>query len=73
MRREGKLKADVDPPTWVWMVPRFQDNMKALMKLTAYEDPSEIAIRATNPDAIYIVGDASRSGFGSCVWKQGEG
>ena len=41
------------------------------MQLTAYKDPPEIPIQGTNPDAIYIVGDVSGSGFRSCVWKQG--
>ena len=71
MRREGKLEMDGDPPEWVRMVPRFRDDVEALMVLTDYDEPPEIPIRAKNPDAIYIVGDASGSGFGSCVWVQG--
>ena len=65
MRQEGKLKADRDPPALVRMVLRFHEDLKALMELTAYKDPPEIPIQASNPDAIYIVGDASGSGFGS--------
>ena len=41
------------------------------MELTAIEAPPDILVRATNPAAIYLVGDTSRRGFGLCSWTQG--
>ena len=41
------------------------------MLLTAYDKPPEIPIKAENPNAVYVVGDASGSGFGLCVRIQG--
>ena len=46
-------------------------DIKALMKLTCYETPPEIPIHASNPNSVYIVGDASGSGFGTCLVIQG--
>ena len=37
------------------------------MKLTTYDEPPDIPIRASHDQALYIVGDALGEGFGSCV------
>ena len=70
--RMGLKEPDGEHPEWVRMVPRFKLDLEALMKLTAYEVPPDIPIRAAHDRALYIVGDASGEGFGSCVWRQGD-
>ena len=42
------------------------------MKLTTYDEPPDIPIRASHDQALYIVGDALGEGFGSCVQRQGD-
>ena len=42
------------------------------MELTSKESPPDIPVRATNPAAVYLVGDPSGQGFGTCSWIQGE-
>ena len=49
------------------MVPRFKLDLEALMKLTTYDEPPDIPIRASHDQALYIVGDALWESFGSCV------
>ena len=70
--RMGLKEPDGEHPEWVRMVPRFKLDLEALMRLTAYEVPPDIPIRASHDRALYIVGDASGEGFGSCVWRQGD-
>ena len=70
--RMGHKESDGEHPEWVRMVPRFKLDLEALMRLTAYVEPPDIPIRASHDQAIYIVGDASGEGFGSCVWRQGD-
>ena len=41
------------------------------MELTACDEPPDIPIRAAKDEALYIVGDASGTGFRSCSWFQG--
>ena len=52
------------------MVPRFFTDIQVLVSLTAMDSPPNIPVRASNDKAIYIVGDASGSGFGSVRWIQ---
>ena len=70
--RMGLKEPDGEHPEWVRMVPRFKLDLEALMTLTAYDAPPDIPIRASHDRALYIVGDASGEGFGSCVWRQGD-
>ena len=56
------------PPKWVKPVQRLESDLRALMELTALEEPPRIPVRATNEKACYIVGDASGSGFGSSLY-----
>ena len=42
------------------------------MTLTAFREAPRMEVRATTAAAAYLVGDASGSGFGDCLWVQGE-
>ena len=68
--RLGTKEPDGDPPKFVRMVPRFFTDIQVLVSLTAMDSPPNIPVRASNDKAIYIVGDASGSGFGSVQWIQ---
>ena len=68
--RLGTKEPDGDPPKFVRMVPRFFTDIQVLVSLTAMDSPPNIPVRASNDKAIYIVGDASGSGFGSVRWIQ---
>jgi hypothetical protein len=60
------------PQKWTPMVPRFKDDVWALMHSTkdALLRPP-VPIRPTNTAAVFMVGDdASRSGFGTSSWSQ---
>ena len=70
--REDVESRDELPPEYVNCVPRLKCDVDALMELTSEENPPDIPVRATNPAAIYLVGDASGRGFGTCSWIQGE-
>ena len=63
--RLGALEPDGDPPGHVKIVLRFYLDVKGLMTLTAVDSPPNILIRASHDKALYIVGDASGSDFGS--------
>lgn len=52
MRREGNLDLDGDLPNWLQMVPRFCDDVQALMELTALKKLPKIPIRMGNPNAV---------------------
>ena len=69
--RRGIKEKGSDHPNKVKMVPRFRLDVEALMNLTASKDPPDVPVRASRDKAIYIVGDSSGSGFGSCFWVQG--
>jgi len=58
------------PPTWVSAVTRLKSDVGALMELTRLEEPPDVPIRAVEPNATYLVGDASGVGFGSTNWTQ---
>ena len=59
-------------PEWIKAVPRLQSDLKALMELTRMKDPPFVPMRATNPKAVFLVGDASGTGFGASDYIQGE-
>jgi hypothetical protein len=63
---EGRKK----PPKWTPMVPRFKNNMMALMHMTDAALPPAVPVRPTNTAAVFMVGDASGSGFGTSTWTQ---
>jgi len=69
--RLGTIKKEEHIPEFVKLVPRFSVDLVALMKLTSMEKPPEVPIRAANDVAVYCIGDASGTGFGSIVWVQG--
>jgi hypothetical protein len=63
---EGRQK----PPKWTPMVPRFGDDVRALMHMTDAALPPPVPVRPTNTAAVFMVGDASGSGFGTSTWIQ---
>jgi hypothetical protein len=65
---EGRKK----PPKWTPLVPRFKDDVRALMHMTDAQLPPSVPIRPTNTAAVFMVGDASGSGFGTSTWTQNE-
>ena len=67
----GIKEKDGYHPDKVNMLLRFKLDIEALMKLTSFEDPSDIPVRASRDKAIYIMGDALDLGFGLCFWIQG--
>ena len=60
------------PPTWVMIVPRLKSDLEALLELTSYVDPPEIPVRSSLRWATYVIGDASGTGFGTCIWTHGQ-
>jgi hypothetical protein len=60
------------PPKFLAMVPRFQKDMDALLDFFQPEIPPRIPVRASESAAVYMVGDASRTGFGTTKWRHGE-
>ena len=65
------VKDDLVPPTWVTIVPRLTSDLEALLKLTDYNEPPKVPIRASCPQATYVIGDPSGTGFGTSIWTQG--
>ena len=68
----GLLSGSRKAPRFVAVAPRLMDDIRALMEPTAFGEAPRIKARATNSAAAYLVGDASGSGFGDCLWVQGE-
>jgi hypothetical protein len=58
---EGRQK----PPKWTPMVPRFGDDVRALMHMMGGALPPPVPVRPTNMAAVFMVGNASGSGFGT--------
>ena len=54
------------------MVPRLEDDLKALMLLTSATEVPRIPVRPASSKASYVVGDASGVGFGSTSWKSSD-
>jgi hypothetical protein len=59
-------------PRFVNIAPRLVQDIQTLMSLTAFDSAPAIDVRASSMAAAYLVGDASGSGFGDCLWVQGE-
>ena len=60
-------------PEMVVPVPRFRDNVGALVTLTQEEEPLVVRVRANGAlMACYLMGDASGKGFGSALWCKDE-
>ena len=59
-------------PRFVSTAPRLASDIQVLMTLTAFREAPRMEVRATSLAAAYLVGDASGSGFGDCLWVQGE-
>ena len=56
------------PPSKVKAAPRLYDDVQALSSLFASDNPPRRCIRSsTISEALYMFGDASGSGFGSCL------
>jgi hypothetical protein len=60
------------PPVWTKLVPRFKADMEALMFMTDLEKSPPVPVRPTQTSAVFLVGDASGTGFGTSTWGQGE-
>ena len=59
-------------PLAVKGVPRLMDDLVVLMKFTASATPPRVAARPSQSLAMFIVWDASGTGFGGSTWKAGE-
>lgn len=78
LAEKGKLTeddvdaADSDAPEFVWSVPRFRDDMKALQLFFSRPEPPEFVLRSKKVAVvIYGLGDASGKGFGSSFTMNG--
>ena len=57
-----------DAPEWVRAVPRLDYDLIALERLTAFDEPPRVVVRASGVvEALYGFGDASGLGFGSAI------
>ena len=68
----GLLSGSRKAPRFVAVAPRLMDDIRALMERTASGEAPRMEARATTSAAAYLVGDASGSGLGDCLWVQGE-
>jgi hypothetical protein len=59
------------PTRYVPMAPRFTGDMKVLLEFFQRDTPPKIPVRPTETSAIYMVGGASGTGFGTTKWKHG--
>jgi hypothetical protein len=59
------------PPKYVPMAPRFAGDMKVLLDFFKGDTPPRIPVRPTETAAVYMVGEASGTGFGTTTWKHG--
>ena len=59
-------------PRFVKIAPRLEADLRVLMDLTAFDEAAAINVRANCTAAAYLVGDASGSGFGDCLWVDGD-
>lgn len=65
----NNTKERLKPAKVVATVDRFRDDMDALRRLFAEAAPPVLSVRPTSSWTMYIVGDASGSGFGSTAWR----
>jgi len=62
------------PPRTVRAVPRLKDDLDALLKLTAHEEPTRRRARPKKRVTVcYGFGDASKPGYGSSILVEGVG
>jgi hypothetical protein len=59
-------------PRFVQIAPRLDADVKVLMDLTGFDEAPAVHVRPSSTAAAYLVGDASGSGFGDCLWVDGE-
>ena len=71
-RLDGQASYQEDAPTWVKCVPRFKSDMDVLLKLFDAETPHQLPLRPTCHGTMYIIGDASGTGFGNTAWSHGD-
>ena len=63
----------LEAPTTVKAATRFQEDINALLELTAGPEPAMQKCRVEGSlSAFYLVGDASGKGFGTAVWDEAE-
>ena len=55
-------------PKWVKAVPRMKGDMEVLLDFFSEENPPKVPIRPTSVATMYIVGDASGTGYGNTSW-----
>ena len=75
LREKLEVKEDCPgggPPLVVQGVTRLMDDMEALMKFTATDLAPLVPARPSQSLAMFIVGDASGTGFGGSTWKSGD-
>ena len=63
------LDKDEIAPEWIDLEPRLMEDILALKRLTAPENPAVTRCRASESmTAFYILGNASGQGFGSGLY-----
>jgi hypothetical protein len=60
------------PKEFVNLATRFKEDMKVLLFFFSRPTPPKLPIRPSGSAAMYMVGDASGSGFGISVWEEGK-
>jgi len=75
LREKLEVKEDASeggPPLLVQGVARLMDDIGVLMEFTATDVPPLVPARPSQSLAMFIVGDASGTGFGGSTWKSGD-
>ena len=68
-RNDHELSSYLDKaPTHVDCVRRFKDDMDVLLRLFSGNTPEQVPLRPTCHGTLYMIGDASGSGFGNTAW-----
>ena len=62
---------EVKVPKEVVAASRLKDDLEVLMKFTENDVPPQVPVRSTRSVSVYMVGDASGTGFGGSVWEAG--
>ena len=68
VRRRGEV---VTAPGEVFAVAQLFGDLEVLMDFTSRKVPPQIPVRLTRAVSIYMVGDASGTGFGGSTWEAG--
>jgi hypothetical protein len=71
---ERKIACETHEKTkeFVYLATRFKEDMKVLLFFFSRPTPPKLPIRPLGSTAMYMVGDASGSGFGTLVWVEGK-